>query len=354
MNGFFKKRARFCYNRFMAKTKIPYFSVIVPVYGAEKFIRKCVDSILAQTFTDFELILVDDGSRDKCPAILDEYAAKDKRVKVIHKENGGAVSARKEGCRAAKGEYIANVDADDWLAVDYLEKFYMASQTGADMICCGSVWWNDDEDFTNYWMPYQEGLYEREDIEDCLFPDLIENDHNQTFMNVLWSKVFKRQMFVPLQEASDSAIKMSDDLVVVKPFMYKAQKIYIIDQYLYSYRYNPVSLTHSVKTYSWENPKLVGKALESLIPMEEFDFEAQLYRNIVHGVFNVALSRFYLDKPVKEIYAEIIEGISDPYYQNAISKVKFAFATKGWFAAFALKHKLLWIIRKFAQRRKGM
>lgn len=91
----------------------PKISCIVPVYNVEKYLRRCVDSILAQTFTDFELILVDDGSPDGCPAICDEYAEKDSRVRVIHQENKGVSAARNAGLDMARGEYVCFVDGDD-------------------------------------------------------------------------------------------------------------------------------------------------------------------------------------------------------------------------------------------------
>ena len=93
---------------------MPLFSIIVPVYKAEKYISECVDSVLAQTFEDFELILADDGSPDRCHEICDEYAKKDSRIKVIHKNNGGASSARNSGIDAACGEYIIFLDSDDY------------------------------------------------------------------------------------------------------------------------------------------------------------------------------------------------------------------------------------------------
>ena len=96
------------------------FSVIVPVYKVEEYLRRCVDSILAQTYTDFELLLVDDGSPDACPQICDEYARLDPRVRVIHKPNGGCVSARNAGISAARGEYICYVDGDDRVSSEML------------------------------------------------------------------------------------------------------------------------------------------------------------------------------------------------------------------------------------------
>ena len=96
-------------------------SVIVPIYGVEKFLPNCIDSILKQTYTDLEIILVDDGSKDNCPAICDEYAKKDNRIKVIHKENGGLSSARNAGLKIAFGQYVSFIDADDFISPNFYE-----------------------------------------------------------------------------------------------------------------------------------------------------------------------------------------------------------------------------------------
>ncbi len=111
-------------------------SVIVPVYNRENYLRRCIDSILAQTYTNFELLLIDDGSTDNSGKICDEYAERDNRVKVFHKENGGVSSARNVGLDNAKGEYIIFVDSDDWVAVNYVE--LLLPREGEDLVCCGS------------------------------------------------------------------------------------------------------------------------------------------------------------------------------------------------------------------------
>ena len=117
---------------------MPLFSIIVPVYKAEKYISECVDSVLAQTFEDFELILADDGSPDRCPEICDEYAKKDSRIKVIHKNNGGASSARNSGIDAACGEYIIFLDSDDYWEGNYtLQRLAEKSKDGYDIIMFG-------------------------------------------------------------------------------------------------------------------------------------------------------------------------------------------------------------------------
>ena len=117
---------------------MPTISVIVPVYKVEPYIRKCVDSILGQTFSDIQVILVDDGSPDQCGKICDEYAKQDNRVEVIHKENGGLSDARNAGIPYAKGEYIIFLDSDDYIENDMFEYMYTRiKDSGADMATCG-------------------------------------------------------------------------------------------------------------------------------------------------------------------------------------------------------------------------
>lgn len=121
-------------------------SIIVPVYNVEPYIRRCVDSILAQTFTEFEMILVDDGSPDNCPAICDEYARKDSRVKVIHKENGGLSDARNAGLDIAQGEYIGFVDSDDFIHPQMYEiLIHYGEKTYADIVQCQFNYFSDNE-----------------------------------------------------------------------------------------------------------------------------------------------------------------------------------------------------------------
>lgn len=112
-------------------------SIIVPVYDVERYLPKCIDSVLAQTFTDFELILVEDGSPDNCPALCDAAATKDARIRVIHQKNGGLSAARNAGLDAARGAWIGFVDSDDYIAPEMYEALYKAVQsTGADLALC--------------------------------------------------------------------------------------------------------------------------------------------------------------------------------------------------------------------------
>lgn len=117
---------------------VKLISIIVPVYMAEKYLNRCIESILCQTYKNFELILVDDGSPDTSGDLCDYWAGQDSRVKVIHKENGGASSARNCGLKIAKGKYIAFVDSDDWLEPNMYEQLYkLLEENKAQMAICG-------------------------------------------------------------------------------------------------------------------------------------------------------------------------------------------------------------------------
>ena len=129
---------------------MPTVSVIVPVYNVEKYIHRCVDSILGQTFSDLELIRVDDGSPDNCPSICDEYAAKDNRVRVIHQENRGLSAARNAGLDVMAGEFVSFVDSDDWLEDSFLEVMLKHIwNEESDIAMCGvrKVWQENVEDY---------------------------------------------------------------------------------------------------------------------------------------------------------------------------------------------------------------
>ena len=123
---------------------MPMISIIVPVYKVESYIRRCIDSILNQTYTNFELILVDDGSPDDSGVICDEYATKDKRIKVIHKQNGGVSSARNTGLNVAQGDFISFVDSDDWIHPQMFELLIKAvAEYNADAVTINNLWCND-------------------------------------------------------------------------------------------------------------------------------------------------------------------------------------------------------------------
>lgn len=150
-------------------------SVIVPIYNRERELEKCIMSILNQTYRELEIILVDDGSTDSSLEICQKYAAMDKRVKVIHKENGGLISARKAGLLAAGGKYIAHIDGDDWVEEAYIEELVKATDFGTiDVAIAGFV---SEETGSVRKVPNACpcGLYLQKEIKELIYPILMEN-----------------------------------------------------------------------------------------------------------------------------------------------------------------------------------
>lgn len=204
---------------------MPKISVIVPVYNTEKYLHRCIDSILAQTFTDFELLLIDDGSKDNSGAICDEYAAKDQRVRVFHKKNGGVSSARNLGLDNAQGEWITFVDSDDWLQRNYLNSLYKVDEI-TDISSCyyKAFGWEK-------WIPQPltDVTYKYEDIKDGIKQNIMN-------FNVIWCKLFKAEIirtnnirFIPQISYGEDTIFMYQFLVHIKSMRTCPDVIYNYD-----------------------------------------------------------------------------------------------------------------------------
>ena len=164
---------------------MPTISVIVPVYRAEAFLRKCTDSILQQTYTDLEIILVDDGSPDNCPAMCDAWAERDSRIKVIHKQNGGLSDARNAGLAIATGEYIAFVDSDDWVSKHYIKTLYeAASSVDADICECEIIRTGGEAPQEETPLPTKPVCYETEKAVEMLIGDMVLHQY-------VWNKIYR-------------------------------------------------------------------------------------------------------------------------------------------------------------------
>lgn len=331
----------------------PVFSVIVPIYGVEQFLPQCIESVLQQSCADFELILVDDGSQDDCPCICDEYAKQDDRVHVIHKKNAGVVLARQTGVAIARGKYVVCLDGDDWLGRDYLQLFCNEiNKNNPDIICCGSTWWSSHTAFMEKVFPIKAGCYSRDDIKAHIFSWLIEDSKGKYFPNTLWAKCFRMEVYKYQQQLVKPIFQIGEDSACVKPCVYYANSLSVLPNCEYFYRQVNSSMTKAKKPFDWNGPEIIAKHFEKQIPMNEGDFQEQLYRNCVHNIFNVAVSRFYQKKSYKSILDEIKTELNRPYYKHAVAKGSFSFGTKGYFAKKILQLRLLWVIKLFSLLKK--
>lgn len=220
-------------------------SIIVPIYKVEKFINQCVDSIISQTNKDIEIVLVDDGSPDNCPLICDEYAKNDARIKVVHKPNGGLISARKAGLKASSREYVCFVDGDDYIEPDMYEHIQNAiDKTNADCVITQFYYeYPNDPKKSDYKLDKE--LYNRKDIENEIFPTMLFDNQYYRFgiFPNCWTKVFKRELLEKHLLDTDERIRMGEDIAFTYACIMECQSIAFVDKALYHYRINPDSMT---------------------------------------------------------------------------------------------------------------
>lgn len=227
----------------------PIISVIVPIYKTEKYLEKCVHSILNQVFENFELILVDDGSPDDCPRMCDEYARVDKRIRVIHKENGGLVSARIAGVNSASGKYITFVDSDDWISKEHLLNAVTAIQEKeADIISCGYSFFSGNNNIAVYNQVFPVGYYDKKQLENEVYKEMISCDEKFYTFGVfpnLCFKFIKKELVAKAQKKVPSNITIGEDAAITYKCLLDAESLQIIDDCGYYYRNNPNSMMNA-------------------------------------------------------------------------------------------------------------
>jgi glycosyltransferase involved in cell wall biosynthesis len=239
------------------KEDMSLISIIVPAYNVEKFLPTCIDSIITQTFTDFELILVNDGSTDSSAEICDFYAQKDIRIKVIHQKNQGLVNARKSGLSIASSKYVLYIDGDDYVESDFCEK--LINQTinfDADIVIGGYIR-NYRGRMISIKSVIPAGRYENEEI-DSIWKKMIYT--GDFFLHGIstysWGKLFKRDILLPIQMSIPSDITIGEDAACVYPFISKVKKLVIVDECNYHYVQHQSSMLKTFSNVKYEIEKL--------------------------------------------------------------------------------------------------
>lgn len=232
---------------------MPEISIIIPIYNVEKYLVKCIDSVIAQTINSIEIILVDDGSFDKSKEICDIYRERDSRIKVIHKINGGLVSARKAGLRIATGKYVGFVDGDDWIEPDMYQYMYEKMESyKVAMVETGVI----DSAFTEEKIrksKMEEGCYKKEVFKKMIIPRLFYNEKFFEYgVNTpyVWNKLFIRTAFTECYQNVENEGSMFEDLVSVYPYLIKTRSVYISHKAFYHYRV----VSNSVKRTAIKEP----------------------------------------------------------------------------------------------------
>ena len=300
---------------------MPLLSVIVPVYKVEAYLDECVESILNQTYTDLELILVDDGSPDRSGEMCDAWAERDSRVRVIHKPNGGVCAARNAGLEAARGEYAAFVDSDDWLDPGMYEA--MLAQNCDIVLCdCLKEHPGRQELYTHDIRP---GFYDRKQLEREYFPHLLmmENvEYPATISN--WVMVFRRELAEGIRYLT--GVRYSEDLLFGSQLMYRAKSFcYLKGQTFYHYRMNPTSATHKFVPDKWNDyRKLHAGIREAFGGCKDFDFSRQIDLCLLFFLYN-AVGDLYgapVERPEKK--RMILTVLKDPEVRAMFRRLDIA------------------------------
>ena len=214
----------------------PLISVVVPIYNVQKYVRKCIDSIIGQTYHNLEIILVDDGSTDCSPRICDEYSKRDTRIKVIHKINEGLVSARKAGVRVAIGDYIAYVDGDDWIEQNMYEQL-IHKINGADVVICG-VARDYGKHVSHEVNKVKAGLYEGKELVEKIFKKMIYSGvfFERGIQPHVYNVLFRADLLRHNQLQVSNDIRVGEDAACLYPTLLDAKKVCVTSECFYHYQ----------------------------------------------------------------------------------------------------------------------
>ncbi|MDH3698775.1 MAG: glycosyltransferase [Flavobacteriaceae bacterium] len=306
-------------------------SVIVPIFRIEKYLPKCVDSILNQSFLDFELILVNDGSPDSCPEICDAYAKKDSRVRVVHKENGGLLSARKAGLRNARGKYIAFVDGDDWVDNYYLDVLYkLAEANDSDLVVTGHFREFDGKIETI--KPNSTGIYDHDQLQASILPNAIYNGRfcEHGISTYVWNKLYKRELLGKILYDVPNEIIMGEDAAITYAYLSISKSLTVSKIPLYYYRQRHDSIVKSI-----ENPQMEYYRLGLLMNFLKSKLQGVLNENNLNEQIRYYLYSQILVRSGGLIYDKDGSLIFNPFL-NVASNSKVVVYSSGSFGQHIL------------------
>ncbi|MCQ2106153.1 MAG: glycosyltransferase family 2 protein [Fibrobacter sp.] len=306
----------------------PLISVIVPVYNAEKTLHRCVDSLLEQTFKNFEVLLIDDGSADSSGTICDFYSGMDSRVRVIHKKNGGVSSARQIGVNAALGLYVIHADSDDWVEKDMLEILYQsATMNAADLVIAD----------------FKKEL--NGNVSECIQPEcetsneLLHSLLENKSMGALWNKLIKKDLYRDVQFDLD-VFFCEDLLLLCKILKNKEPKISYIHKSCYHYIMNRGSITNTMSKKTFENRFLFiqklqqifndsNERLNDLFRLQKLDVVIWMFRSLLYPSKDVIalFDSFYLSGALYQDYADLFEKKKNEFVKWR-RKYRFPFLVK--------------------------
>ena len=302
--------------------KTETISIIIPVYNVENYLRSCLDSVLSQTYKDFEVLMVNDGSTDSSGAICQDFAERDSRFHYFEKENGGLSDARNYGLERAKGHYITFLDSDDFLFEDYLENLYHASRLSNSDITIGGYCRFGDSNFYFYNDRFKsDSLVEFKDFQAIQYLDSMLDVTFITF-STAWGKLFKRELFSELRFPYG---KYAEDQFLIWKLYMKADKIYVFNGASYVYRMNPSGLSNIFTLKHLDYIDALEERIKDTKDMEgiEIQHSFNMYRYVLQRILGQLEEHDYIDEAqeVRE-KLELAEQGQYPFLSNEVKELE--------------------------------
>ena len=334
----------------------PIVSIIVPVYNVEKYLRPCLNSIVMQTFSDFEAVLVDDGSMDNSGQICDEYAAKDSRFVVVHKQNEGVTKARITAFKHSKGELITFIDSDDYVSPDYLEKLSRPIlKDDADMVSCSYIFVENGKESVP--QPYITGTFEGRQITDFIRDHYFYSPFTHTYglPCYLCTKMVKRKLVGDGLNKS-IGIWLGEDQVALFAMLYLTNKITILSDNLYYYVQHEGQATRKYDKTLFDSLVKLFEAYGDIDKngIARNGLRKRTWRHINNTIF---LKMAHTEMTKQQFCKEIADFCNNPYMQSFFKPPKVGLGIKEDIKYWILKLKkfgLFYIFFRKAQRRYGI
>ena len=327
-------------------------TVVIPVYNVEKYLSRSIDSVVSQTYTNLEILLIDDCSTDGCAEICDNYALKDQRIRVIHKENAGLGMARNTGIENACGKYIFFFDSDDYVEKNVVEECYLcATEEKADMVCFGHIEEFSNGDVIENRIPQpKKDVFRNEEIKNWLMPmtlshDASKGEHWHLSLSA-WCAMFSMEVIKNnnWRFVSERDI-ISEDIYSVLEYYSFTSCVAFIRKSFYHYVSNPLSLSKAYRKDRYEKLKiLAGKLTELSVEMNMPDLLEERVRTIFLGLTIGAMKQIAASEEKIDKMKELKAIINDSYMQTVLSKNDFSgenFSKRLLF--YSMCNKMTWL-----------
>ena len=324
---------------------LPVISIVIPVYNVEQYLEECMKSILHQTYSKLDIVLVDDGSNDTSPEMCDEYAREDSRVQVVHKANGGLVSAWMAGVEISKGEYLVFVDSDDWVELNMIEELVKYTSGNKHEIICSNYIIEKKNKSIYVKQSMEPGIYARKDIVEKIHPDIMGVENRRIHCSRCM-KLFSKELILENIKYAKKEIKMGEDMNITFSAILDAERIVVTEEgFYYHYRLVESSMIHKYDPKLYDNNKFLYKTLREIVESKNKEEKIEEEEILLNGLQKEYIFLlFYVLKnelrgPWKGCAARIKRIVREARQESGIHQVKVGVKNKA--------NMLLYLILKY-------